>query len=285
MKFKIESENIKDKDVIISYCIPSYNHSKYIIKLLDSIEKDSCNLPFNFEVLIFDDGSTDETKNVLRNYIDHTNLPIKVMFFDNVGISNNLNRIKKYCNGKWIRLCASDDLIITGSTLKMLNARDDKTLCIIADGNVIDSNNNKLTDSLIKFHKGNKLRLLDNNKIVSEIICNYSLAGPCLLINASVYDFYKYDPLSSIDDYDFFVSLLLNCDNSIKFLDELVCNYRIHDSNTSKTEDISSRIKNQKSMLLLVNKFLKYKKHKNMFRLKKLEIISKLIFLNILKKV
>lgn len=285
MKFKIESENIKDKDVIISYCIPSYNHSKYIIKLLDSIEKDSCNLPFNFEVLIFDDGSTDETKNVLSNYIEHTILPIKVMFFNNVGISNNLNRMKKYCNGAWIRLCASDDIIIAGSTLKMLSASNDKTLCIIADGTVIDNHDNKLSDSLIQYHKGNKSRLLDNNKIVSEIIYNYSLAGPCLLINVSVYDFYKYDPLSSIDDYDFFVSLLLNCDDNIKFLDEIVCNYRIHDSNTSKTADISSRIKNQKSMLLLVNKFLKYKKHKNMFRFKKVEIICKLIFLNVLKKI
>jgi glycosyltransferase involved in cell wall biosynthesis len=276
-----EYNTISTFNTLVSYCIPSYNHAKFLPKLLDIIIDEATQLGFSYEIVILDDGSSDETRSVLKPYYKIKNL--KVLYFENVGVSKNLNRIKQYTNGAWIRLIASDDLIIKGSTRKMLDAVKADTLCLVADGVVINEFDDIICQSLIEYHGGSKRKLRNKKTLPYEFISNYSLAGPCLLINRQVYDFYKYDEKSLIDDFDFFISLLMYNDNCVDYIDENVCKYRIHGSNSSKTIDIDRRILNQKSMLMLVNKFLKLNKFRYPLLKKKAIITLKIVFLKFIK--
>ena len=274
-------KDIHSSNTLVSYCIPSFNHAKYLPKLLDVIIDEATQLGFLYEIVILDDGSTDDTRSVLKPYYNIENL--KILYFENVGVSKNLNRIKQYTTGIWIRLIASDDLIVKGSTIKMINAANENTLCVVADGNVIDESDNIIFRSLIEYHGGSKSKLRNKLTLPYEFISNYSLAVPCLLINRKVYDFYQYDEKSLIDDFDFFVSLLIYDRNCIDYIDENVCKYRIHGSNSSKSADINRRILNQKSMLMLVNKFLKCNQFTYHFIKIKFVITLKIIILNIIK--
>ena len=282
MIFSIESQKYKCNDqVTVSYCIPSYNHEIYITDLLESIEKDAESLECDFEVIVLDDGSEDGTRSMLQQYVEMDRVPVKAIFFENEGISENLNRIKVHCNGHWIRLCASDDLVLPFSTNLMLTEAKPNVHCVISDGEVIDEYNDIISHSLIEYHGGTIDSLSDEKNLPRSIILNYSLAGPCLLINSSVYEFFSYDNESVIDDYYFFVSLVLHSTRSLKFVKGSVCQYRVHSTNTSKTRDVKKRLRNQKAMLHLIKKLSKKNMYKFEFSIKYIEVLTKITFLSI----
>ncbi|WP_220740543.1 glycosyltransferase, partial [Shewanella sp. c952] len=222
----------------------------YILELLNSILEDILLSAFAYEILIIDDGSKDITYDKVKDFVlKNPSIVLNAMFLDNVGISNNLNRIVKESNGEFIRLCASDDLIVAGSTNILINEFEPSNYCVVGDGNVINTVGNDISSSLVDFHSGNKNFLLSSQNIKNEIIRNYSFAGPCLLIRKTFFNFYSYDSESKIDDYDFFVTLVtLTTSNTVKFIDESVCKYRVHKTNTSKSRDVNTRLENQMSM-------------------------------------
>ncbi len=67
----------------------------------------------------------------------------------------------------------------------------------------------------------------------------------------------KYDENLVQEDLDFFLSLL-RFPNSVSYVDEAVCMYRIHNNNSSKTNNNIKRIINQKSFLMTVEKYINH---------------------------
>ena len=57
---------MENNKAILSVIIPVYNAEKYISECLDSILKKT---DLNIEVLVIDDGSTDDSKNIIEEYI------------------------------------------------------------------------------------------------------------------------------------------------------------------------------------------------------------------------
>lgn len=51
---------------VVSVCVLTYNHEKFIKECIDSILKQKTN--FFYEVIIGDDGSTDMTQDICQNY-------------------------------------------------------------------------------------------------------------------------------------------------------------------------------------------------------------------------
>ena len=65
--------------------MPIYNAEKYIKKSIESIINQSYK---NFELIIIDDGSNDNSKNIIKKYND---IRIKYFYFNHQGISKCLN--------------------------------------------------------------------------------------------------------------------------------------------------------------------------------------------------
>jgi len=97
-------------DPFISILISSYNHEKYIYSCLKSILNQEYT---NFEVLIRDDGSTDETKKIINNFFnlpESNKLKKHIFFGENIGYVASLNFLLKKASGSIIFLCGSDDV-------------------------------------------------------------------------------------------------------------------------------------------------------------------------------
>ena len=92
----------------ISVLTATYNRANLLSKLYESIVK---NLNKNIEVewLIIDDGSTDETKNVINKFIEENKLQVKYYFQENQGKMQAINNLIQYANGDLIIECDSDD--------------------------------------------------------------------------------------------------------------------------------------------------------------------------------
>lgn len=243
----MSQKNIKEG---VSYIIPSYNHAKYISFLLDSIVLDTKILSLAYEIVIIDDGSTDNTKEILDKWVNiNKEINIKVIYQKNRGITATLNSLISLVSYSYIRLCGSDDIVIPGSSYVMYShfVKDSSLIAVSGDGIVIDSNGEEIFYSSIKHHRGNIEKLTNPKLLNNEIILNWCLTGPSTLIKTSHYDKIKYDENEVIDDFFLFLSVIEQ--NGLKIIPNKVNYYRIHDSNMSKTKDLQKRLRNQKSFL------------------------------------
>ena len=91
-----------------SIIIPTYNRANFIFLTLTSVLNQICK---NYEVIIVDDGSTDNTEEVVQGFIKNNNL-IYFHYYQKVneerGVARNYG-IKK-AKGQWITFLDSDDL-------------------------------------------------------------------------------------------------------------------------------------------------------------------------------
>ncbi|MDH3348194.1 MAG: glycosyltransferase family 2 protein [Desulfobulbaceae bacterium] len=90
-----------------SIIIPTYNRAKFVIHAIESIMTQSGN---NFEVIVIDDGSTDNTAEALIPYRSR----IKYFYTSNNGVSSARNFGIKKSTGDWIGFLDSDDEWLPG---------------------------------------------------------------------------------------------------------------------------------------------------------------------------
>lgn len=89
-----------------SLIIPAYNVEKYIKKCLDSVLNQTYT---NYEIIIINDGSTDNTSKILESY--KSNKKIKIINQENKGLSSARNTGVSNAKGDYILFIDSDDFI------------------------------------------------------------------------------------------------------------------------------------------------------------------------------
>lgn len=101
-----------DKGMKISILTPTYNRAKLLDKLYASIRKNCENCTnIQIEWLIMDDGSTDNTKDVVMKYISEKNIDVKYFFQKNQGKMKAINNLINKSTGDFILECDSDDYL------------------------------------------------------------------------------------------------------------------------------------------------------------------------------
>lgn len=96
----------KKNEIDISLIIPTYNSQKYILKTIASCQKFLAN--YRYELIIVDDGSKDNTINVIKNRFKN----IKILKENHSGVSCARNLGIATAAGRYIMFCDSDDLLI-----------------------------------------------------------------------------------------------------------------------------------------------------------------------------
>lgn len=216
---------------LVSVRVPVYNHELYIGKCLDSIYMDT--YP-NKEILIIDDGSTDASKNVIEKWIKSHRDKIHVSFTSrkNLGVTKTLNELNSLCNGEYIVGIASDDYLLEDSIKDRIEHMQRNNCDVLfADCVVIDENNQLIFESALKdLYNVNVEKYMTQKSLKSEIINNWSIPGSTLMVHKSVYDTYKYDEKSIVEDYDFFLFAVSK--KNVCFFDKKVSAYRMHSANS-----------------------------------------------------
>jgi len=90
----------------VSIAMTTYNGEKYIKEQMDSILK---NLSIEDEIVVSDDGSTERTKEILKEY-EAGKIPVKVIDGPGRGIKANINEALLHCRGTYIFLADQDDV-------------------------------------------------------------------------------------------------------------------------------------------------------------------------------
>jgi hypothetical protein len=96
----------------ITILMPAYNTATYIGEAISSVLAQDFE---TFELLIIDDGSTDETINIIRSYVDNR---IRIIRQEHSGISVALNRGLQEANTNYIARFDADDICLPGRLRK-----------------------------------------------------------------------------------------------------------------------------------------------------------------------
>ena len=98
---------MKKNSILISIIIPVYNVEEYVFECLKSVLEQ---INDNVEVIIIDDGSTDDSLKICKQTVSEFNGHIHIYSQNNRGLSATRNRGVNLANGKYIMFVDSDDL-------------------------------------------------------------------------------------------------------------------------------------------------------------------------------
>ncbi|MBV5340875.1 MAG: glycosyltransferase [Deltaproteobacteria bacterium] len=93
-------------NILFSIIVPTYNQSQFLSYALDSLITQSYS---NWEALVVNDGSTDNTAQIAQEYADRDSR-IRLFHKTNGGVASALNEGLKHAVGEWICWLSSDDL-------------------------------------------------------------------------------------------------------------------------------------------------------------------------------
>lgn len=206
--------------MLLSFIIPTYNNASLIPTAIDSIYK----LPINtsqYEVIVIDDGSTDNTPLILEDYAkSYGNFQYYIQKNSGPGVARNLGIVKS--TGNYIFFVDSDDFVIDinfKQIVDILKKNELDLLClrhIMYEDYKIGAFNNK------KGYSRNTPNIVLSGS--EYVVDNYFQASPCLfafrrefLIKNKLY----YSAIRGCEDIDHTLITILKC-NKIMYLDAVM---------------------------------------------------------------
>lgn len=103
--------------ILVSIVMLTYNHEKYVKQAIDSILMQE--VSFDFEIVIGDDCSTDQTVNIIREYeYKHPQIIHLIARDKNIGVTKNLYDVCMACKGQYIAFLEGDDYWIDSQKLR-----------------------------------------------------------------------------------------------------------------------------------------------------------------------
>lgn len=222
---------------MISVIIPSYNHEKYIQRCVDSILKQTYE---DFELIIIDDGSKDNSNQIIASYSDRR---ITYITQENVGAHNTINRGLSLAKGEYLTILNSDDEYDNRRFEKCINVfHHDKHIDFISTWmNVVDEKGKILGmkeawKNMLPWEiKNHNLSFLDSNDyVLNALMTNFVATTSNMLFKREVYN--KIGGMRNLrfaHDWDFLLRVCsqYHCYN----LEEPLMDYRVHGTNTIST--------------------------------------------------
>ena len=210
------------RDFYISVAMATYNGEKHLKEQLDSILKQ---LAKNDEVIISDDGSTDNTINIINDYIKKDKR-IKLILGPKNGVKQNFANAISNCTGKYIFLSDQDDLWNDNKVDTVLKTfESNKCTCVVHNADIVDENLNKIGDDFFKYRKCGE-------GIIKNIFKN-TYIGCCMAFKKSIID--KILPIpNNIEMHDQWIGILSEKYGKSVFINDTLIKYRRHGANVSK---------------------------------------------------
>lgn len=181
---------------MISVIIPVFNRQDFIQRAIDSVLAQSLKPR---EIIVVDDGSSDNTARVLESYHDS----ITYLFQENSGVSAARNRGIKHANGRWIALLDSDDVWHPTKLQEQFDYHDRHPGIFISHtGERWIRNNREI--------KQKKIHKKPSGWCFNENIDFCKIAPSTIMIDAKVFEKVGYfdEDLEVCEDYDLWLRIL-----------------------------------------------------------------------------
>jgi glycosyltransferase involved in cell wall biosynthesis len=214
----------------VSVIVPCYNLGRYLQKCLDSIFNQNYN---DFELLIVNDGSTDDSGSYIEDYIRNNKKQnsIKYIVQDNKGLSGARNTGIVNSKGKYLTFLDPDDKWTKNSLrTRLTEFENDSSIGIVYTDTYLERDNILLKDTYVD--------LLDNvfDGYIYPNILNYNfIIMPTVMVRRTVFDACGLfdEGLRRAEDYDLWIRAA-KYGWKYKFINKPTAYYSIRDNSLSR---------------------------------------------------
>lgn len=227
----------------VSVVIPVYNSERFLTESIESVLNQTYK---NIEIFAIDDGSTDNSLEILQRYGNK----IIILSQSNQGLAPSLNAATKKITGKWFKWFSPDDILYP-EAIEILVAEAKKlseNTIVYSNWELIDHKNKKLRN----FSESN-YNSLGNFEFNVRLLDGQQINVNTTLIPTSLFDrgclFQDLDDQTAID-YDFFLRAGVLFGTNFHLISDSLLKYRIHSTqlshkNIPKTLSYLSYIRNK----------------------------------------
>ena len=215
-------------EVTLSVCMIAYNHGEYIGQAIESIV--SQHTDFRFELIISDDVSSDNTRDICKLYEERFPDKIRLVFREqNLGICRNFFETLSLAKGKYVAVCEGDDYWIDNYKLqKQKEYLDNHPAASFVYHNAI-------------VQKGREKRLFISLNTEEHIVGTEELLSKWAIPTASIVfrrsAFFIPEPFKVFTNADYYLELLLHSKGEIHYVPSIMSVYRRHEGSASEFLD------------------------------------------------
>jgi glycosyltransferase involved in cell wall biosynthesis len=137
----------------VSVLVPTYNYARYLPEAIDSVLAQDFK---DFELIIADDCSTDDTAGVVKAYLAKDSRIQFIARAKNLGMVNNWNDCLQRARGEYIKFLFGDDKLFRPDALGKMVAmlKDNSSATLAASARVIFDENSKVVNVWRNFSDG-----------------------------------------------------------------------------------------------------------------------------------
>ncbi|HXB41313.1 MAG TPA: glycosyltransferase [Bacteroidia bacterium] len=229
---------------LVSVLLPVYNSAAYVKSAIESILKQTF---IDFELLIINDGSTDNSFSLISSFSDSR---IRIINNEkNIGLTATLNKGIDLAKGKYIARMDADDISFPERFEKQINYLEKNiTVSLLATRTALINTEGEITGEW-----NDDVKYTDGNSIRKQMAFSNCIVHPSIMIRADILKKYKYnDYQKSAEDWDLWLRLLAD-GHKIHKLNDILLHYRVHPQSTMAGE---KQITLQQRLIKIKRKFL-----------------------------
>jgi len=212
---------------LVSIVLPVYNGSKYLKYSIESILNQTYK---NWELIIVDDCSTDDTPRICKNYAEDDKRIKVIKNARNIKLPSALNKGFEFAKGEYFTWTSDDNMYKENAVEKMAefldNSKDTDLVCTSFD--IIPENftgkNDEIIETRLKNKGDSQFRLAFGNNV-----------GACFMYRKNAAKNIKYDKnLFCAEDYDYWCKIALK--GKISYMEDNLYFYRQNPSSLTATK-------------------------------------------------
>jgi glycosyltransferase involved in cell wall biosynthesis len=221
----------------VSVIMPAYNAGRYIRESLDSIFAQTYK---TYEVIVVDDGSTDETQSILKEYPG-----VRCLYIHRRGPAAARNIGIRNSDGEFIAFLDSDDIWLPEKLAKQVKEMidDPETGLLFTENSFFNQ------AGIISGYLDKRKRLMEGD-IVQNIFWKSGIVTPTVMVRRKVFDQVGYFEEGLICSEDDNMWMRIANQTKVSLLDEQLVLVRVRDNSLSKTKgNIFSGVKAHLALL------------------------------------
>ena len=209
---------------LVTIAIPCYNHAVFVQDSIRSVINQTYK---NIELIIIDDGSTDQSVNKIKEMlIECEQRFTRFEFRDrpNKGLCNTLNEALEWAQGDYFCVIASDDQMLPEKTSLQISSFKSDTVGVFGGVNIINNTNQILSSRVREYSETGFEDILLNKH---DLPASSQMFKTDILRQVG-----GYNPNVKVEDWDLLLRMS-KLNKKMVYIPQLLINYRKHDSNIS----------------------------------------------------
>ena len=216
---------------MVSIVLATYNGEKYLPDLLNSLISQTYS---DFELLICDDVSSDNTYGILSDYAARDTRIKLEQNVVNVGFKKNFENLCLKANGEFVALCDQDDIWMPNHLELLVNAIGNSDLAI-GNADLIDENGHDMHCTLRDCDKIENYPSSKDDSFFLQLFRPH-IQGAASLVKTSLIKKILPAP-DGIIFHDQWIGIMAAAENGVTYINESVLKYRQHSANNSGKHD------------------------------------------------